>query len=516
MDRQFVPLWSAANAIRAISQRLRQGMQRHPPQLLDLALINMWETFSFFGTRSILVFYMVKQLEYADSTAIDYYGAFTGLVFGLCVAGGIIGDRCFSRLTTVGLGCFVVMLGNITLAIEALAGAGGFVGIAHDNLIFLALALLAVGVGLMKPNTYTLLGRVYAADEVRREAGFLLFYSGVSLSSLVAIMVCGALAVSYGYHVGFGLAALGQVIGIAIIVWRRDRLCILELRPDADRSTARPLLGVLAIVLLVAGSAYGIRHVAVVGWFLVAVGGACLAFIVWHAVRTPSASVRMGLLAVIPFTAAAALFWTLVEQGGGALSLFADKHVNLSFFEIPITASQTQALAPFFVLLLAPAFAVLWPSLVRRRRDPGPEWKFVVGFLAVALALVLLTARYALAEPTELIGIGWLVATYLLFTVGDLLIVPIGSALIARVSPPAIGGTVFGFWTIGLASGNYLAAYVAVATSQATGGKTIDYSLLLGVLCAVAFAGAAILAIASPWLRRLVDAGRASTGAGDA
>ena len=464
-----------------------------PAELFYLTAINMWETFSYFGTRALLILYFTRELAMGQQQALGHYAAFTALVFATTIFGGMIGDRFFTKLETIAIGCGLVLLGHLGLAAEDWSSQLYGRSDISAQIMFLSLALLATGVGVMKPSVFTSVGLLYKDQEAQRESGFLIFYWGVGLSAPVAILGCGYLASRFGYHVGFGFAGLGMLVGMIILAFTYSRLAH-RLRDSAaqPRTAGERAGGVAAIAILTLAAWLGIWQVAGVGAVLSLLVLGSVAYILYYGLRHLQQGERAALFAVIPITLAGMLFHVLLEQTGGSLSLFADRHVDLSLFGLDFHASQTQSITPMFVLVFAPLLAWLWGRMARNGKNPSAETKISLGFLVMGAAFLILLLSHATASD-EPISLWLLLLSYLLIAVAELMVVPIGSARVTKLAPPQISGVVFGFWVIGLSCGNYLAAWGAGLAVSPDSEDGVNFLLLLGVLTGLALISGLLL-----------------------
>ncbi|AHG92528.1 amino acid/peptide transporter (plasmid) [Gemmatirosa kalamazoonensis] len=310
----------------------------HPRGLALLFGVEMWERFSYYGMRALLVLYLVNGLHWRDADAASLYGTYTGLAYGVQMAGGVVADRWLGTKRCLLLGGVLIASGHFVLALPALAA------------FYTGLALVVVGTGLFKPNVSTLVGQLYAPDDARRDAGFTIFYFGINTGAFVAPFVTGYLGERVAWHWGFGAAGVGMLLGLALFVWGRDRyLRGLGERPMGgrpDRADVEP------------------------------------------PTRDAAAGRRvMALLLVFGF---AAVFWMGYEQAGSSVNLFTERHANrvVGGFEIPTSWFQT--VQPLAVLLLALPFAALWQSLGRRGREPSTPTKMTAGLALLGASFVIL------------------------------------------------------------------------------------------------------------------------------
>jgi len=440
-----------------------RALAGHPPGLPTLFFAEMWERFSYYGMRAILVLFMVTPavqggLGFATVDAASLYGTYTMLVYMASVGGGLIADRVLGASRSVLVGGIVIACGHFSMA-------------AHSIIFFYTgLGLIVIGTGLLKPNISTMVGSLYAPGDPRRDSGFSLFYMGINIGAVMAPLVCGWLAESStfkgwlasrgfdpanSWHFGFAAAGVGMLIGLAVFV--RNRAALPSAGPSRDRPehagpraplTAREMRRVIAIVILFA------------------------------------------------FTI---MFWSAYEQKGASLNLFARDLVERSLFGWDFPASWLQSLTPFFVIILAPIFARLWIRM--GDRQPTSSRKFALGLFAIGIAMALLVPASALAAQGTISPM-WLVAVYFVDVVGELLVSPVGLSMVTRLSPAKIVGLMMGAWFFATSLGNKLAGYFSGFFVATEPGALMR---LYGGIALMLFAGAFVLWMATSWIDRMAD-----------
>ena len=480
-----------------------EALKGHPAGLTPLFFTEMWERFSYYGMRALLTLFMVAPLAdgglgFATADAARLYGNYTMAVYMLSIPGGYIADHWLGARRAVLIGGVIIACGHFALAVPAYAS------------FVLGLILIALGTGLLKPNISAMVGGLYGREDVRRDAGFSIFYLGVNLGAFIAPLITGYLAQSASFksflaargldpalswHWGFGAAGVGMTLGVLVFVLQADRLASVGGPPAEARlplaKTAAVLLGTAVLMGLVALSdRKGFELLSVL--FVVLP----LAAVVYFA-RGADLD-RQRLAAVFVFFLAAMVFWALFEQAGFALALFADQATASTLFGVTFPSAWYQALNPLFVIVLAPVFAALWLRL--GVRQPSSPIKFVLG-------LAFLTASYVLMVPAaSLTALGrvsplWLVGLFLLQTIGELCLSPVGLATMTRLAPPKFVGLILGLWFLAASFGNKIAALLGGEFSTADPGKLATFFATLAVLAGVATVG---MLAATPWLRRLM------------
>ena len=471
----------------------------HPRGLKLLFFTELWERFSYYGMRALLVLYLTKRLGFQDAEAYALYGAYTALVYIGPVLGGVLADRILGPRRAVGFGGLLIAAGHFTLALSHLGGGGGAV-------FYLALALIIAGEAFFKVNISTLVGKLYEPGDPRRDAGFTLFYMGINLGAFAATVLCGWLGESYGWHYGFGLAGIGMLIGLTVFFTGIRNLGPIGEAPDLAR-LFRPLFGAVSVeaaiylggfVVIGAGLVL-IQRPETVGALLGLVGGAGAIGLLVYALTVLAGEARERLLVVLALALFTIIFWALFEQAGSSLTLFADRNVERHVFGFDIQASQLQFLNPLFILLLAPFFSWLWPHLERRGRSITTPEKFALGLALLGAGFAVLVVASAYSAQAGRVGLVWLALAYLLHTAGELCLSPIGLSMVTKLSPRQSVGAVMGVWFLAMAAGQFLAGkFAGLASGPAEAGTAkglLAFAGLFGILALIAF-GAALFLVA--------------------
>lgn len=449
----------------------------HPRGLYYCFFTELWERFSFYGMKALLFFYITKYHGFDDTRGYLLIGTYGGLAYALPVAGGLVADRLLGMRKAVVAGGALLCLGHFGMAWEGEAARmvdGVMVRDAIALQVFhLSLALIAVGVGLLKPNISTIVGRLYAQDDPRREAGFTIFYLGINVGAFASSLVCGWLGETWGWGWGFGAAGVGMLVGLLAFVSGRRHLEGHAEPPDPARLRAPWRLGLshrtwfrlgtFAAVLVVWALLQvdlpfsdddGMTATELVALVLAAVLLAWLVPVIRREC-TPVERDRMMVLTVL--TATSAIFWTLYEQSYGTWNAFSDRVMHREAFGVEWTASQLTALGSFFIFVLSPVFAWLWPRLDAHGRNPSTPAKFG-GALALAGAATLVLG-FAAHDPDAggLAGLWSLVVAYFVIEIGEMLISPIGLSAVTTLSVPRVVSLMMGVWFLASAFGETLA-----------------------------------------------------------
>ena len=439
----------------------------HPRGLSTLFFTEMWERFSYYGMRAILVLFMTNAVATGgmgldDVTATAIYGLYTAAVYVVALPGGWIADRLLGLRRSVFWGGVVIAAGHFTLAIPNILA------------FYAGLSLIIIGTGLLKPNISAIVGDLYPEGGARRDAGFSIYYMGINIGGMMGPLVCGYLGEVIDWHLGFGAAGVGMVLGlIQYSLGGRYLGSAGELRPESKSPAARKsamhalvraaeALAGLGLILwaLQAMGAVQLTLIGFVDWagiFIVSLAAAYLLYVVTLGGLTTAEKKRVGVIAVCFL--AAACFWSGFEQAGSSMNLFADRLTDrlIGGWEMP--ASWLQAVNGLFIILLAPLFSALWIWLGTRNPSIPAKMGFGLVFLGVGFAVLAWGSVNATLEQP--VNPSWLVVTYFLHTVGELCLSPIGLSSITRLSPARYVGQMMGIWFMGAALGNLVAGRVA-------------------------------------------------------
>jgi POT family proton-dependent oligopeptide transporter len=429
----------------------------HPRGLATLFMTELWERFSYYGMRALLILFMTASatkggLGFPVSKAGAIYGCYTAMVYLMGMPGGWLADRLIGQRRAVLWGGVIIAMGHFTLVIPG------------ELAFYAGLALIVVGTGLLKPNISTMVGALYDEHDVRRDAGFSIFYMGINTGALIAPLVCGYLGENFNWHYGFVAAGFGMVLGLTQYLLGGKYLGSTDRKirgSEADWRVLRHVLAACALIVVVAfiGGWSGMVSFSVesvangVGLLLAAI---VVAFFIWlFAAKGYSSKERRHFWAILVLFIASALFWSAYEQAGSTLNLFADRNTNLHAWDVtslwgPFRASYFQSFDSLYVMALAPVFALLWVKL--GKRQPSSTAKFATGLLFVALGFAVLipVAHGRAVSPL------WLALTYLFHTVGELCLSPVGLSTMTKLAPARIGGLIMGVWFLSMSVGDYI------------------------------------------------------------
>ena len=438
---------------------------RHPRGLKTLFFTEMWERFSYYGMRALLVLFMVDAIDDGgmaldDKTATAIYGLYTAVVYLMSLPGGWLGDRVFGARRCVWYAGILIAIGHFTLAVPL------------TQAFYLGLIFVAVGSGFLKTNMSTLVGDLYPEGGTRRDAGFTIFYMGVNLGAFVGPLICGWLAQRMGWHYGFGAAGVGMVLGLIQFHLTRGNLNGAGESPThpgrlhtMERFGAFGGTGVaILIVLLGLTGMLKLNPVAiaqVASYGITGIAVAYFAYVFIFAGLDRAEKGRVGMILLLFLTSA--LFWAGFEQAGSSFSLFADRFTvrEFSFLEEPIPAAWFQSLGPIMVIIFAPVFAALWVGLARRNLNPSIPMKFGIALLLLAAGFLVMRGAASVVIDGERAMPTWLITTFLLHTFGELCLSPVGLSSVTKLAPRRLVGQMMGVWFLATSLGNLLAGLLA-------------------------------------------------------
>jgi POT family proton-dependent oligopeptide transporter len=451
------------------SPSLDRSFFGHPRGLSTLFFTEMWERFSYYGMRALLLLYMTAPVtagglgfDAAQGGAI--YGLYTSMVYMACLPGGWIADRFIGQRKAVLYGGILIASGHFSMAVPLL------------TTFYLGLFLIVIGTGLLKGNVSVIVGQLYAQEDQRRDAGFSIFYMGINLGAFIAPLVCGYLGQEINWHLGFAAAGVGMALGLVQYVAGSKSLGDAGIHPAPAESPAAyqalkrkaQLIGG-ALVVLVAVIAIGAYTGAIpitatqisdgAGIFLLVLTVGFFGWLFLSPGWTPDERKRLVVIAVLFL--AAALFWSVFEQAGSTLNLFADRNTRTEMLGLPFPSSWFQSLNSLFLIFLAPVFAWFWIRLASGGLEPSSPAKFAFGLVFVGLGFAILVGPARTAEAGTQVSPMWLTLTYLLHTIGELALSPVGLSAMTTLSPARIAGMSMGVWFLASSVGNFIGGRVA-------------------------------------------------------
>ncbi len=538
----------------------------HPKGLFVLFFAEMWERFSYYGMRALLIFYLTKHWLFSDSESGVIYGAYTALVYIAPVVGGYLADKALGQRKAVLFGAVLLTLGHFFMAFEGSPGEGNV-----DNPIiyvfWMALALIIVGSGFLKANISVMVGQLYPRTDVRRDGAYTIFYMGINIGAAAGSLLCGFIGETYGWAYGFGLAGIGMLAGLVVFIWGKP-LLLGRGEPPKVLGKGREW-GVYALGIVFVGVCWvAIQYQDAVGIFLGTFGAALVCYVLsiatfqlpygrysnaptaalacyvvsavvlsvsmffvsqgegYEAWRLPAAIGFGGVLSIMILQMVSKtdhdrdrivaamfliivsiIFWALFEQAGSSLNLFTDRSVDREMLGITFPASTFQSINAIYIILLAPVFATTWTVLGRKGLEPSTPMKFGLGVIQVGLGFLVLVwgaQSVGVDVPTPVI---FIFLIYLLHTTGELCLSPVGLSAMNRLAPAQIASLIMGTWFFASATGNFAAGQIAAATGGEGVGEEAGKQVVLDVYSTVGWwavgVGVAVMVV-SPLVKKLM------------
>jgi proton-dependent oligopeptide transporter, POT family len=467
----------------------------HPSGLFVLFFAELWERFCYYGMRALLALYIAEQFfghlgeDGRQAPASASYGGFTALVYALGVFGGSIADRVLGYRRTIVVGGLFMAVGEFMLMVPA----GDYAGFTQKQIFFFGLSMLIVGNGMFKPNISTLVGKLYKQGDPRRDSGFTIFYMGINIGAALAPIVCAWISYKFGtpaigdpkdvenyvaavpdYRYGFLLAGIGMLLGMACFAFGKNSLLGQGL-PPAGKEGMGPLVMVVIGGLLVAPLVYALLALRseVVGYILYTAFGTMLLFLLWIAAKEEKVG-RERMFALVLLLVLNCVFWIGFEQAGNSLNFFAKNQLDpLTVGSWSMPPEWWQSVNAVLIVAFGPIFAWLWVALDRGGRNPSIPAKFGFGFLGMGLGFVVLNQGIASASAAGMVVWYFLLGLYVVHTLGELCLSPVGLSMVTKLAPGRMTGMVMGAWFISIATGNWLAGEVStLAANEAD--KAVD------------------------------------------
>lgn len=447
----------------------------HPRGLFVCFFTELWERFSYYGMRALLIFYLTQHFLFSDAKAYLIYGAYTALIYVTPVIGGVLADRYLGAKKAVTFGAVLLVLGHSGMALEGPAALQQGAEVVRDpyylQLFYFSLALIISGVGFLKANISTIVGALYEKQDPRRDSGFTIFYMGINLGSFFAALLCGWLGQTFGWAYGFGLAGLGMLFGLLVFL-KGSYLLQGKAEPPSPAHLKQPLvIGLSRETVIYIGGALGVfviwqllQNQQLVGDVLMGTGALVLLAVLLYAFTQCEPQDRDRMLVCAVLIVFSVLFWSLFEQAGSSLNIFTDRSVDRTLLGVEVPAAMFQSLNAFFIFTLAPLFSMLWVWLARRGWEPSTPAKFGLGIMQVGLGFLVLVFGARFAGEDGLTGLVWLVLIYLLHTTGELCLSPVGLSMVTKLSLSRIVGMMMGVWFLAFAGANYISGQIAIMT----------------------------------------------------
>ena len=510
----------------------------HPKGLFVCFLTEMWERFSFYGMKALLFLYLTKHHLFSDHYGYLLLGTYAGLAYALPLLGGALADKYLGMRKAVVFGGLLLVLGQFGMAYTG-HSASGLQGEAQQDLfavqvMYASLALIAVGVGFLKPNISTIVGRLYADTDPRRDSGFTIFYMGINVGAFAASLIVGYVGERIGWGYGFGLAGLMMLLGLVQFVWGREHL-LGQAEPADPDALRKPVLGPfsrewliylagLATVVAVwwilqtridfgfLGDMFGGHEVTLTEVVAVVLGLGLFVWFIRLLMSGITAVERGKMIVLMVLIVISALFWGLYEQTYGPWVAMAERAMDRTTFGVEWTAGQTTALGALFVIALSPVFAWLWPRLDKAGLNPSYPAKFAWGLVFCGLAFGVLALAAGNPGQDGLVSLWWMIAAYFVLVLGEMVLSPVGLSAVTSLSIPRAVGLMMGAWFLFSAFGEIIAGRMgtwAAIEPEADGSFSAAKALAVYAdvftnMMWIGLAAGVLMFLATPVLKRLM------------
>lgn len=510
---------------------------KYPKQIYVLFFTEMWERFTFYGMRALLIVFMTSQLTQAgmglnfpDAKANLTYGAYQALVYTMPVFGGILADRLLGFRRSILWGGILMVIGNFTLAIPNSLMA-----------FYVGMGFIVVGNGFFKPNISSIVGNLYAPNDNRRDGGFSFFYMGINIGATLGGLLCGFVGQKINWHLGFGLAGVFMILGLIVFIINQKKLGPIGLKPTGNEDITMSLTDQLDIpqdhpadlvvkantakrrnmqekivfilsIVAVPLFALLLYYYKIMGTILVPFGLLALGYVIFLSFKeTPEA--RKKIFAALVLTIFSILFWGFYEQGGGSLNLFADRNVNMNFLGMQLSSvAVNNSVNPIWVIFLSPIFGYLWIALAKKKLEPNSPIKFALGLFLLGVSFYIFVIAGHGAGPEGKISLFMFIFGYFIMSCGELCLSPIGLSMITKLSPQKMVGLMMGMWFLASAFGQYVAGIIGtlMAIPKDGGNQGVinplqSLPIYIGVFEKIAFVAmgcGVLLFLLSPILKR--------------
>ncbi|MFI3317182.1 MAG: peptide MFS transporter [Rikenellaceae bacterium] len=492
----------------------------HPMGLSTLFATEMWERFSYYGMRALLVLFLVAGIDaggfgLSQEEAFTIYGIFTFLVYVTPLIGGVMADKVLGQRATIYIGGLAMAIGQFILAFAAMSGDNME---ARQLLFYSGLGVLILGNGFFKPNISTMVGQLYDDNDPRKDGGFTIFYMGINLGAFIAPLVAGFLGENVAWQYGYLSAGIGMLIGVTWFICRSEgTLGHIGMPPQTEEGRTHLLMSdwmkvagfTVALVLapLAFMSGWGVISSMVQNIIIWVVGIAGGGYLVTSIVRGTENADQWKRVAVILILAFFNIFfWVGFEQAGTTFNMFALENTNRMVFGFEIPASWFQSINAIFIVVLAPIFSLLWVALGKVKLNPKTPFKFAWGMCLLSVGAAIMAVADSLSNGgSEIVKVSplWLTAVYLIFTLGELCISPIGLSMITKLSPQKLTSTLMGVWMFSFAAGNFGASQAQKLSSavEVAIGQPVNVFWFVSAITAIA---TLCLFLLGPWLSKMM------------
>jgi len=486
----------------------------HPKGLYLLFFTEMWERFSYYGMRAIFTLFMIKALLFDKALASEIYGSYTGLVYLTPLIGGYVADRYWGNRRAILAGGILMAIGHFCMFLSA----ANYSDIAFAQpMLFLGLGFLIFGNGFFKPNTSTMVGQLYPEGDQRIDAAFTIFYMGINLGAFFSPLVCGTLGEKIAFKWGFFAAGIGMLIGVLLFLAQKNKYLVTDKgepigmpSKKLDTKNIAYLVGSILLIffLLNFKSMFNV-DTDIIGYFIFGSMIIVPAIIISDKSLTSTEKSRIWVIFILAFFVI--FFWGAFEQAGASLTIFADKQTDRHIFGWEMPASYFQSVNPLSIIVLAPLFSAMWIKLGNRNMEPATPRKMALGLSLVALGYVLIAFAVKGVDASTKINMFWLFSLYVVHTMGELCLSPIGLSMVAKLSPARFSSLLMGTWFLANAAANKFAGTLSELIPSESNPTTsfvgfqitnlYEFFLVFIIMCGVA---AGILFLISGKLQKMM------------
>ena len=504
---------------------MRSTVLGHPTGLAVLFITESCERFSYYGMRAILVLYFIDHFLFKESTAFEIVASYGAMVYFMPVIGGFIADRWLGFRKAVVLGAVLLCIGHLLMAFEGTGGTEVDGGVVRDqfalNSTFLAMSFIIVGVGFLKACISNMVGLLYVNDDAKRDQGFTIFYFGINLGAMAAILLCGWLGEAYGWGYGFGLAGIFMLFGLVVFIAGRGTLEGIGEPPNVARLKENvPWININKEWLIYIGAVIATVFTAVLldardltKVLLYSIGLLALVGVIIYAWKNCTAEQLRRMWVMLYLIVVSVIFWGLFEQAAHSLKGFASRNLDTDFWFISFSASQIESLNPAFILIFSPIFVSVWYALSKVGKDPSRPMKFGIGIILCGIGYLMFLLGCMNANAEFQVAMIWVIFGFLFITLGELCLSPVGLSMITRYSPIEMVGVMMGIWflasSVASLFGGFLSQFAAIdedigATVNAMNSLAVYENAFL-IFTVLGVGVGALVALSALWLKRYLS-----------
>jgi POT family proton-dependent oligopeptide transporter len=484
-------------------EQIQNFKGKYPKQLWSLFMVEMWERFCFYGMRGVLTFFMVDQLLLKDDAANLQYGAIQAFVYAFTFIGGIFADKILGFKKSLFFGGIVMILGNLLIAFSP------------QTMFYYGIAFSIIGTGFFKPNISSMVGELYHEKDPRRDAGYGMFYAGINIGGLFGGALCIYLGKYHSWSLCFLAAAIVMILGLITFLYTKKNLGpignspLLEL--PAEKRKIREIAVYLGSLLSIPLIFIMVKNTSYTDYFMYTIGAIALGYFVFELIKLKEINLQKKLFAAFIFIFCYFLFMAIFEQSGGSLSLFAKDNLknSLLFFHIDPNIVNNSS-NTFFVIVFSPLAGLLWLWLANKKVEPNTIIKFGIGFLFLSASFFIFYYTRFFADANGMTSLNIFTLGYLVTTLGELCLGPIGMSIITKLSPKRLFGMMMGLWFLASAFGQLAAGKLGAEMSKANTGITLlsklqSYTDGYYQLAIYALVAGVVLILISPLVKKLMQ-----------